>query len=671
MSVANGTIIAGRYEIIDRIADGGMSTVYRARRLSDGLVVALKVLRPQYAADREFIERFAREARAAETLRHPNIVQVFESGRDGDVYFIAMEYVDGPDLKGHLRRVGRLEPDDAERIAVAVCEALGYAHHEGIVHRDIKPQNILMAPGGAVKVADFGIARALAAVTITQPGTVLGTVQYLSPEQVRGAAVGRASDIYALGVVLYEMLTGRLPFDGDAPVAIALKHLHSPPPRPREVQPDTPLRLEGVILKALSKRSEDRYRSAREMAADLTGQTELWKTQVEEDTGATRRFEVPEDSAVERRSRATAVRLAAVVVAVVALGVWGGWRAVSAYLTVPEVEMPDLLGRPIGEAEALAREAGLVLHISDRSNNPVVPVDRVISQEHPPGKRLKQGRRVGVVVSLGMQMVVVPNLLQRSVVDATLALDNVGLKIGALQDGFDEVVKPGHVLRQAPPAGASVPVDSSVTLVISRGPPLVEMPALVGRPLEEARRLLEEKGLVITYLRTVGTDQSAPGTVIEQTPAFAARVRPGEVVITLTVSARPGEESAPPQAPVITAEPQPVETPAGRLLPTPRPTARPTQAPGGIPGPRLMPGPEPRPAPAVSPGQVRRTRIQVVVPEGGPQEVRIVVIDETGVRTIYQAQHAPGDRIDQVVQSQGYTIIQVYVAHRLVQEVRP
>ncbi|OFX26635.1 MAG: hypothetical protein A2Z07_00095 [Armatimonadetes bacterium RBG_16_67_12] len=247
MSVANGTVLAGRYEIVDRIADGGMSTVYRARRLSDGLVVALKVLRPQYAADREFIERFAREARAAEALQHPNIVQLYESGRDGDVYFIAMEYVDGPDLKGHLRRVGRLEPDDAERIAMAVCEALEYAHHEGIVHRDIKPQNILLAPGGTVKVADFGIARALAAVTMTQPGTVLGTVQYLSPEQARGAAVGRTSDIYALGVVLYEMLTGRLPFEGDAPVAIALKHLHDPPPRPRAAQPDIPLRLEGVI----------------------------------------------------------------------------------------------------------------------------------------------------------------------------------------------------------------------------------------------------------------------------------------------------------------------------------------------------------------------------------------------------------------------------------------
>lgn len=671
MSVANGTVLAGRYEIIDRIADGGMSTVYRARRLPDGLVVALKVLRPQYAADREFIERFAREARAAEALQHPNIVRVYESGRDGDVYFIAMEYVDGSDLKGHLRRVGRLEADDAERIAIAVCQALEYAHREGIVHRDIKPQNILLAPGGTVKVTDFGIARALAAVTITQPGTVLGTVQYLSPEQARGAAVGRTSDIYALGVVLYEMLTGRLPFEGDAPVAIALKHLHDPPPRPREAQPDIPLRLEGVILKALSKRGEDRYRSAREMAADLAGQTELWKASVEDDAGTTRRFEVPDDPAAARRSRFATLRVAAIVAVVIGLGLWAAWQTVSAYLTVPEVEMPALVGRPISEAEALAREAGLVLEISDRMNSPVVPADLVISQEHPPGKRLKQGRTVGVVVSLGPRLVTVPGLLQRSVQDATLALDNVGLKIGALQDGFDDVVKPGHVLKQDPPAGTSVPADSPVTLVISRGPPLIEMPALVGRPLEEARRLLEEKGLVIAHLRTVGSDQSEPGTVIEQTPAAAARVRPGEVAITLTVSARPGEESAPPKAPVITAEPQPVETPAGPVIPTPRPTARPTMAPGSTPGPRLTPGPGTRPTPAVSPGQIRRTRIQVLVPEGGPQEVRIVVIDETGVRTIYQAQHSPGDRIDQTVQSQGYTIIQVYIANRLVQEVRP
>jgi serine/threonine-protein kinase len=640
--------------------------VYRARRQPDGVVVALKVLRAQYAADREFIERFTREARSAETLEHPNIVKVFESGRDGDTHFIAMEYVDGPDLKGHLRRVGRLDPADAERITQAVCDALEYAHHQGIVHRDIKPQNILITPDGTVKVADFGIARALAAVTITQPGTVLGTVQYLSPEQARGGAVGRASDLYALGAVLYEMLTGRLPFEGDTPIAIALKHLHDPPPRPRAVQPDVPVRLEGVVVKAMAKRPPDRYRSASEMATDLTGKTEFWREALAEDGAATRQFRMPDERGAPGDPRGQALRVAAVIVVIVALGLWAAWQAINAYLTVPEVEMPALVGRTLREAEALARAAGVGLDVTDRVNSPTAPADVIIAQDQPPGKRLKQGRRVGVAVSLGAQMVTVPDLVSRTVQEAQLALDGARLKVGALQDGYDSVMRAGLVLRQSPPPGTSVPVDTPISLVISRGPPQVEMPDVVGRSLEEARRLLGEKGLVIAHLRTVGTLQAAPGMVLEQAPSAGARMRPEEITITLTVSARPGEESAPPNAPVVTAEPQPMETPAPSPLPAPRP----------VPSPRVTPTPGAivtpvRPSPAVTPGHARRTRIQVVVPEGGPQEVKIVVIDETGVHTVYQAQHAPGDRVDQVIRSQGYTIIQVYIASQLVQEVRP
>jgi beta-lactam-binding protein with PASTA domain/predicted Ser/Thr protein kinase len=666
VTVAVGTVLAGRYEILDRIADGGMSTVYRARRRPDGLIVAVKVLRPQYAADREFIERFSREARAAEALRHPNIVQVFESGRDGDVHFIAMEYVEGSDLKGHVRRVGRLDPVDAERIAMAVCEALDYAHRQGIIHRDVKPQNILLASDGTVKVVDFGIARAMAAVTITQPGTVLGTVHYLSPEQARGAPVGRASDLYALGVVLYEMLTGRLPFEGDTPIAVALKHLHEPPPRPRLVQPDVPIRLEGIVLTAMAKRSEDRYRSARDMATDLAGETEFWKDALES-VEATRQFELP--AAPPRRWRPGALHVAGIVVATLAVGIYLGVQALDRYLTVPEVEMPALVGRPLPEAEQMAREARLVLDVTDRVNSATVPANVVISQDQPPGKRLKQGRRVGVVVSLGIERVTVPDLVGRTVQEAQLALDDARLRVGALGDAYDDLARPGTVLRQDPAAGATVPVDSPVTLVISRGPALVEMPALVGRTLEEARRLLDEKGLVVTHLRTVGTAEMAPGVVIDQAPSAGSRVRPGDSAITLTVSARPGEEGAPPRAPVITAEPQPVESPAG----SPSPAPRPTLVPQPPPPPRVTPTPARTPvatSPATS-GQMRRTRIQVVVPEGGQQEVKIVVIDETGVHTVYQARHAPGDRVDQVVQSQGYTIIQVYVDNRLVQEVRP
>ncbi|MGH2374879.1 MAG: Stk1 family PASTA domain-containing Ser/Thr kinase [bacterium] len=667
MSHAKGTVIAGRYEILELIAEGGMSTVYRARRQADGAIVALKILRDQYAADREFLERFAREAHAAETLTHPNIVRVHETGQDGTTYFLAMEYVDGIDLKVHLRRIGRLEAGDAERIARAVCDALDYAHRQGIVHRDIKPQNILMASDGTVKVADFGIARAMAAVTITQTGTVLGSVQYMSPEQARGAGVGRASDVYALGVVLFEMLTGRVPFEGESPIAIALKHLHDAPPRAREIEPSVPRRLEGIILKATAKRSEDRYTSARDMATDLAGETDQW-TELLDTEETTRMFEFDEDEeqagggTMRSRIRSYSTRIAVVLLGAVMLGLWTGWQAVSAYLNVPEVEIPKVVGRTLPQATEIARQAGLALEVVERAYSSSVPQDVVISQDQPAGKRVKQGRRLGVAVSLGTQLVAVPDLVQQTLQQAQLALDTARLKTGRLQEAYDDVVRPGAVLRQDPAAGSRVPIDSPVTLVISRGPTQIDMPALVGRRLEAARRLLDERSLTITYLRTVASTDVEPGTVIEQTPAAGAKIRPGHVTITLTVSARPGEESAPPQAPVITAEPQAVETP--RAAPTPR-----------APGPRATPGPQASPGPRATPGPpsvLRRTRIQVVVPEGpASQEVRIVVIDELGVRTLYRSAHAPGERVDQVVQSKGFTVIQVYIDNRLVQEVRP
>ncbi len=664
MKLPAGAVVAGRYELLERIAEGGMSTVYRARRAADGAVVALKVLRDQYGQDREFVERFTREARAAETLAHPNVVQVLESGRDGDVYFIAMEYVEGEDLKVHLRRVGRMEPSDAERVALAVCEALDYAHGQGIVHRDIKPQNILLAPNGTVKVADFGIARAMSAVTITQAGTVLGTVQYLSPEQARGGGVGRASDIYTLGVVLYEMLTGRLPFAGDSPIAIALMHLHDAAPSPRAVEPSVPRRLEGIVLKAMAKRSEHRYRSAREMAQDLAGLTDQW-TEVLKDDDTTRMFDVPEGAGSPRRRRL--VRWAAAASVAIAIGLWTGWQVVNAYLNVPEVEMPRLVGRTTAQAGEIARQAGLVLDVSERAYSPTVAPDIVLTQDQPPGKRVKQGRRVGVVVSLGPQLVAVPDLAQRTLQEAQLALDSARLRLAPLREAYDEVVKAGSVIRQNPPAGSSVPADATVTLTISRGPAQVEMPALIGRTLPDARRLLDERGLIVTHVRTVASSQAQPGLVMEQTPAPGTRVRPGQIPITITVSARPGEESAPPSAPVITAEPQPVESPRPDVTPRATPRSSPVP-PRGEPGaPSAQSTPTPGPA-----GTVRRTRVQVVVPEGpGTQEVRIVVIDESGVRTIYKAPHTPGDRVEQIVGTRGYTIIQVYIDQRLVQEIRP
>ncbi|MGQ0551192.1 MAG: PASTA domain-containing protein, partial [Armatimonadota bacterium] len=450
--------------------------------------------------------------------------------------------------------------------------------------------------------------------------------------------------------------------------AIALKHLHDILPRAREIEPSVPRRLEGIIQRATAKRSEDRYSSAHDMATDLAGETDYW-TQLLDTEDTTRMFEMEEDEedagagTARSRIRLYSTRIAVVLLAAVMLGLWTGWQAVSAYLNVSEVEVPKVVGRTLPQATEIARQSGLALEVIERSYSTTVPQDIVMSQDQPPGKRVKQGRRLGVAVSLGTQLVAVPDLVQQSLQQAQLALDTARLKTGKLQEAYDDVVKPGAVLRQDPAAGSRVGIDSPVTLVISRGPTQIDMPSLVGRRLEAARRLLDERSLTITYLRTVASTEVEPGVVIEQSPTAGAKVRAGQVTITLTVSARPGEESAPPQAPVITAEPQVVETP--RPAPTPR-----------APAPRVTPGsvatPAPRATSPTSPSVLRRTRIQIVVPEGPKsQEVRIVVIDEGGVKTIYRSEHAPGDRVDQIVESKGFTVIQVYVDNRLVQEVRP
>jgi serine/threonine-protein kinase len=642
--IPSGSRVCG-YEIESAIGQGGMAMVYRARRISDGQVVALKVLREQYAQDAEFVERFQREARAVSSLTHPNMVQVYESGQAQGWHFIAMEFVEGQDLKRYIRERGPLRAAEAVRIAVAVCEVLDYAHRRGIIHRDIKPQNILLRRDGTVKVTDFGIARALASATITQTGTVLGSVQYLSPEQARGQAVGRAADIYALSVVLFEMLTGRLPFDGDSPIAIAMAHIHDVPPSPRQFNPEIPPALEGVIMRGMAKQPHRRYASAADLASDLLGQTSFWSEGPggEEATRVARRGGVTSARSAPPGSRSLGPVLAFLLLVLVGGGAWGAWRSVSAYFNVAEVEVPRLVGLTLAQAQAAAQQAGVVLVVEGQAYSDSVPRDAVVSQDQPPGKRVKAGRTVNVVLSLGREMVSVPDLVGQPLPQARLAVESARLRIGQVNERFDDVVKPGLIITQDPPAGQRLPRGGAVNLLVSRGPELVEMPLLVGRPLEEARRRLEELGLVLRQVRSAISPDLSPGTVVDQTPDPGRKVRPAEAEVLLTVSVRPGTEGRPPQAPVVTVE--------RRATPAPRPT--------------------PAGAEAGARGQLR-TVVHVVVPEGQmDQRVRVVVIDEGGVRTVYEKVHAAGDQVDVMVTSRGYTIIQVYIDNTLVQEIRP
>ncbi len=641
MAVASGSVLAGRYELLETVGHGGMATVYRARRLPDGKVVAVKVLREPYCHDREFVERFEREAQAAASLAHPHVVPVLDSGEDRGVRFLVMEYVDGEDLKSLLRRSGPLAPARAVAVAAAVCDALEYAHARGIVHRDIKPQNILLTPSGQVKVTDFGIARALTSATITETGTVLGSVHYLPPEQARGEPATAASDLYALGVVLYEMLTGRLPFDGESPIAVALKHLYEEPPSLRHANPEVPGWLEGVVRRALAKRPEDRYPSAADMRADLEGRAQYWRE------GPTVVLERPAPLS-RRRWRPSASAAAAVLLGVLASGMVAGWWALQAYVNVAEVTVPDFRGRTLTEAQAAAAELRLQLTVAGRQYHDRYPSGVVVDQDPPAGQRVREGRWVSVIVSQGAERVVVPDVTRRPLAEATLLLEQARLRVGAVRDDFDDQVPRGVVVSQEPAPGSQVGRDQAVDLVVSKGPELVTVPGLVGLTLEQARDVLHRVGLNLDRVGYLARTDVPPGIVVEQSPAAGSRIRRTQR-LGVVVAVRPRVEPSPgptprsaPATPEVGAPPPPLSTP---------PAVQATAEPAG--------------------GMVRRVRLEVTLPPGEPEEVRIVVIDSRGVRVVYRQVHEPGERVVRTVEVEGYAIVQVYFGARFVEEVRP
>lgn len=637
-----GSILAGRYALEAVLGQGGMATVFRARRLQDGAQVAVKVLREPYAHDQEFVERFQREAQAAAALEHPNVVRVLDSGQEGHVRFIVMEYVQGEDLKTYLRKNGPLTPEEASRVASQVCAALEYAHSQGIVHRDIKPQNILLGEDGCVRVTDFGIARALSSATITETGTVLGSVHYLSPEQVRGDPVTTASDLYALGCVLHEMVTGRLPFDGDSPITVALKHMYEDPPAPRQVNPQVPLWLEGVIRRAMAKRPEDRYSSAAEMREDLEGRAEHWRegpTVLLASAGSNR---FPE----RRRPWRSPVFLAAVVVTTL-VGMAAVWRAFQNYLNVGEVMVPDFRGRPLAEVQALAAQLGLQIVVGGQQYSDRYPQNTVADQDPPPGQRVREGRWITVITSQGPEVAVVPDVTRRTLTEATLLLEQARLRVGTVQEDFDDQVPRGTVVSQEPAPGTSVPKGTEVRLALSRGPELVAVPNLVGLTLEEARAVLHQVGLALDRIGYVPRGDMAPGRVAEQQPAPGTRIRRSQR-IGLRIAVAP--VTVPAQGTPVVASP---------TEPAPERTAE------------AAPPPPVRAAVEHTGERSRRVRVEVTVPEGSGGEVRIVVIDVRGVRETYRQVHAPGERVVHLVEVEGYAIVQVYVDGRFLQEVRP
>jgi len=539
-----GKVLSSRYELEQLIGTGGMADVYRARDNLLGRTVAVKVLHPHFAKDPVFIERFRHEAQAAANLTQPDIVNVFDWGIEEGTYYIVMEYVQGRDLKAIILAGGPLLPERAVEIAMSICLALDAAHSHGVVHRDIKPQNIIVTNEGQIKVMDFGIARSTGGSAMTQTGTIMGTAQYISPEQAQGRPADPRSDLYSLGVVLYEMLTGRVPFDGDNPVAIAYKHVREDPLPPTLINPDISAELESVVMKALSKNPENRYQTAMEMRSDLARcleGTPVHATPVlppdDAAGGHTRAFAA---GGPPRRRRSTAW----IWVPVILLFLAGVGVLVYALMSASSgAAVPGVVGMKTADARDLLEGRGFKMNVSKTVKDATKPKDTVISQDPAAGGKLRKGGTVDVVVSGGPDLVTVPSVIGMTVESATAALATAGLQLGQSSEAYDAAVEKGKIARQEPQANAQAPKGSSVNVVVSKGPEKAIVPEVVGLAADAATAKLSEAGFKaeIEYV-TSATDTE--GLVKSQEPAGGQSAPKGSTV-TIKVTRRPEQRSVP------------------------------------------------------------------------------------------------------------------------------
>jgi len=526
--IARDTIVDGRYRIIGRLGSGGMADVYEAEDTQLGRRVALKLLHRRFAEDAEFVERFRREASSAAGLNHPNIVQVFDRGEWDGTYYIAMELLEGRNLKQVVRDHGALDPALAVDIVLQILKAARFAHRRGVVHRDIKPHNVIVDAEGRAKVTDFGIARA-GASDMTETGSIMGTAQYLSPEQAQGQPVDARSDLYSIGIVLYELLTGAPPFDADSPVTIALKQVSEDPVPPRLRNPAVSPALDAVVMRALRKDPAQRYQDAEAFIAAL------------ETAMAGGYVAPPEDLAEEleeedRRNWRRIALIALVVLALIALAI-GAW----ALLTPEQKKVPDVVGKRSGSAAQILQNAGFEVDVVPIQSD-TVPEDRVAGQRPEPGTEADEGSVVTITVSSGPGEAPVPIVQGMTADDAAAALRKAGFKSEQRRE-FSDTVKSGRVIETSPPEGSVARKGTTVTLVVSRGKEKAAVPDVVGRTRDEAERTLQDTGFQTSVTEEESEDKD-PGTVLRQDPAAGTQLAKGKTVA-LVVAKAPADVPVP------------------------------------------------------------------------------------------------------------------------------
>ncbi len=550
--IETDAIIDQRYRVISRVGSGGMADVFCAEDLQLGRKVALKLLHERFTADEEFVERFRREASSAAGLQHPNVVQVYDRGEWNDTYYIAMEYLEGTPLNEVIRQEGPIPADRAIEITLQILTAARFAHKRGVIHRDIKPHNVIIDSEDRVKVTDFGIARA-GASDVTETGSIVGTAKYLSPEQAQGQTVGGQSDLYSIGIVLYELLTGQVPFDADSAVSVALKHVSEQPPSPRAVNPTVSPELDAIVLRTLAKHPGERFAnadefiSALELVYDPTSVTPPPGYFLPAQTTTTVMSDQPrppgagglppetgEDEDHPKRRWGLIGAIAAVVVAAVLLGGYLLWLA-------PEkVEVPNVVGRTSDVAAQMLRNQGLEVNINIVASA-TVPNGRVATQSPQPGGQVKKGATVSVDVSSGPGVATIPvveGLSQRKAADK---LRDAGFQVRVRPEQSD-TIRSGKAIGTEPGANLQLERGQTVALLISSGPTTVVVPGLTGLTQSEAENSLQGLGLKSEVTLTESGD--APGTVVSQNPKAQAEIQKGSIV-SLTVTQEPAAVTVP------------------------------------------------------------------------------------------------------------------------------
>jgi len=549
-----GRLLGNRYELIEPIGNGGMAKVFKAKDQILNRYVAVKILRDEFTTDQEFIKRFEAEAQSAASITHPNIVSVYDVGNEGNLYYIVMELIQGKTLKEIIIEEGSALPWKwSINIAIQIASALEVAHKNKIVHRDIKPHNIIITEDGIAKVTDFGIAKAVSNSTITAFGTTIGSVHYFSPEHARGGITDSKSDLYSLGVVMYEMLTGRVPFDADTPVSVALKHMQEEPIPPIELNEKIPTAVNEIILKAMRKDTNLRYQSATEMLRDLNAALKnpdgdfVDNKEYQADM-PTQKISIKDIQDEAKRSnigkkenkflkfvknhKGISFVIALILLFVLSLG---GTIAVSRLTEPKEVVLPNFVGVKIDEAKKIAEEKNLKIEISSEEYNGQYEEGKIISQDplYSDNYNIKMGTTIKVVVSKGIEQATVPKVVGMTEEEATKALETAKLKVQKVEEE-NKKIEAGYVISQETEPDTKVLAGDTVIIHVSTGVKKVAVPSVIGKSEDEAKKTLSDLGFSVKVSNDEDTSKDN-GVVLKQSLDVGKEVEVG-TSISLTVN---------------------------------------------------------------------------------------------------------------------------------------